>query len=83
MKKGTEYLKNVTAFTTREELYNIGKQIQIETIEEAVKLCAEIGVTFLWMNNRDFNIVGDVAREYSEDLKEEILKCIKILKEKL
>lgn len=41
MKEPIEYLGNVNAFTTREELYNIGKQMQIDAIEESVKLCAE------------------------------------------
>jgi len=35
------YLGKVNIFTTREELYNIGKQIQEDTIRETVKKCIE------------------------------------------
>lgn len=40
MKSSKEYLKNVNSLTTREDLYNIGKQIQRDAIDEAVKMCA-------------------------------------------
>lgn len=36
MKEPIEYLGNVNSFTTREELYNIGKQMQIEAYNEAI-----------------------------------------------
>ena len=32
MKKPIEYLGNVTSFTTREELYEIGRQIQVDSV---------------------------------------------------
>ena len=41
MKKAEEYLKEVNSFTTRERLYEIGKQIQIDAINDTVKRCAE------------------------------------------
>ena len=41
MKKAKDYLQNVNSFTTREELYNIGRQIQEDAIRETVKNCAE------------------------------------------
>lgn len=37
MKPAEEYLKNVTALTTREKLYEIGKQIQIDAYNEALE----------------------------------------------
>ena len=41
MKKSEEYLGHVTAFTTRQELYEIGRQMQRESIDETVKACAD------------------------------------------
>ena len=37
MKEPIEYLGNVNSFTTREELYNIGKQMQIDAWNEALE----------------------------------------------
>jgi len=36
MKEPIEYLKHVTSFTTRKELYEIGKQIQIDAYNKAL-----------------------------------------------
>lgn len=37
MKKAEDYLEHVTAFTTREELYNIGRQMQIDAYNQAIE----------------------------------------------
>ena len=37
MKEPIEYLGNVSCLTTREELYNIGKQIQTDAYNEAIR----------------------------------------------
>ena len=37
MKEPIEYLGNVNSLTTREELYNIGKQMQIDAWNEALE----------------------------------------------
>lgn len=39
MKEPIEYLEKVNAFTTRKELYDIGKQIQIDAYNQAVDDC--------------------------------------------
>lgn len=36
MKEPIEYLRNVNSFTTREELYNIGRQMQNDAYNEAI-----------------------------------------------
>lgn len=36
MREPIEYLGNVNSFTTREELYNIGKQMQNDAYNEAI-----------------------------------------------
>ena len=36
MKEPIEYLGNVNSFTTREELYRIGKQMQIDSYNQAL-----------------------------------------------
>ena len=41
MKEPVEYLGNVNAFTTREELYNIGKQIQNDAYNEAINTASK------------------------------------------
>jgi hypothetical protein len=89
MKKAEEYLKNVTAFTTREELYEIGKQIQIDAINETVELCAE--KTRLTDNGKKLNTNRYVIEKYNTyhaeteiDVdKDSILDCAKILIDKL
>ena len=37
MKEPIKYLEHVNSFTTREELYNIAKQIQIDAWNEALE----------------------------------------------
>ena len=41
LKSAEEYLKDVNSLTLREELYKIGKQIQIDAIQLAVERCAD------------------------------------------
>ena len=47
MKKAKDYLGNVNTFTTREELYNIGRQIQEDAIRETVKECSK-NISIKW-----------------------------------
>jgi hypothetical protein len=65
MKEPEEYLKEVNSFTTREELYNIGAQMQLEAYNEAlldaiknVKLIGTWGdedLIISSLNTRDYN----------------------------
>lgn len=41
IKTAEEYLKDVNSLTLREDLYKIGKQMQLEMLEHAVNKCAE------------------------------------------
>ena len=77
MKSAEEYLKNVTCLTLREELYSIGKQMQIDAIEETVKLCAENAET-KWNGDYIEVPVNTVTIN-----KQSILNCADILKKEL
>lgn len=76
MKTAEEYLKNVTASTTREELYDIGKQIQIDAIDATVKMCAEKAEAIEGWNT------GYSGSAASVD-KDSILNCAEILKKEI
>lgn len=81
MKKAEDYLKNVNSFTTREELYEIGKQMQIDAIDEAVKLCAKKAYAKFIMVPSAMS--GTI---YSANIivdKQSILNCAGILKKEL
>ena len=76
MKKSEDYLGYVTAFTTRQELYEIGRQMQIDAIKTAVNTCAEkarlIFTGTLPSGDDDFNIDRQHILSLSKQLIDEL-----------
>lgn len=70
MKEPIEYLGHINSFTTREELYEIGKQMQIDAWNEAIKIALENATAFFFYD--DF----DGSPEYGVN-KNSILKLLK------
>ena len=72
MKKPIEYLGNVTAFTTREELYKIGRQIQEDAINKALELCLKSNSKFSFNNNLEMVIREDSMINNINELKQNL-----------
>ena len=72
MKKAEEYLGHVTAFTTREELYEIGRQIQRDSIKETVKTCADKAKPML-IPHKSFGFETSINREEIISVAEQLI----------
>jgi len=85
MKEPIEYLGNVNAFTTREELYNIGKQMQIDAWNLAILAAIENSQLELRIytdftvkrKNLGFEITTERENEYYGVSESSILKLLK------
>ena len=77
MKEPIEYLGHVNSLTTREELYDIGKQMQIDAYNEVIKNTAELTKSTAtkfaeWINSIYITCQGGWMYRYQSQIKSRV-----------
>lgn len=68
MKEPIEYLGNVTCFTTREELCTIGKQMQIDVLNELLEKVNKLDDEFPYKKRGDIDSYSEYREGHSDAL---------------
>jgi len=70
MKEPIEYLGHVSSFTNREELYNIGRQMQTDVMDEMTDLAINFA---MYCSGRAWDMIGYKYGANTYDLWEEYM----------